>query len=61
MKVKLLTSRAGIDFSQNFGEVVEVSDPEGKRMIEAGQAEPAVTSKKETATKKAPAQTAVKA
>ena len=40
MKVKLLTSRAGVDFSQNVGDVVEVSGEEGKRMIENGQAVP---------------------
>ena len=40
MKIKLLTSRAGADFSQNVGDVVDVSDGEGKRMIDAGQAIP---------------------
>ena len=40
MKVKLLTSRAGVDFSQNAGDVIDVSEAEGKRMIEAGQAAP---------------------
>lgn len=39
MKVKLLVSRGGIDFSQSPGDVVEVSAAEGKRMIAAGQAE----------------------
>ena len=38
MKVKLLCSRSGIDFSQNAGEEIEVSDDEGLRMVEAGQA-----------------------
>lgn len=40
MKVKLLTSRAGVNFSQNAGDVIDVSDDEAKRMIEAGQASP---------------------
>ncbi len=37
-EVKLLTARAGVGFSQNVGDVVEVSAAEAKRMIEAGQA-----------------------
>ena len=52
MQVKLLTSRAGADFSQAVGEVVTVNDAEAVRMIEAGQAEPVSAPKKETATKK---------
>lgn len=40
MKVELLVARAGLDFSQSAGDVVEVSDDEAKRMIEAGQAKP---------------------
>jgi F0F1-type ATP synthase membrane subunit b/b' len=39
MKVRLLVARAGADFSQNRGDVIEVSAAEGERMIEAGQAE----------------------
>lgn len=35
--VKLLVSRAGVGFSQNRGDVVEVSDGEALRMVEAGQ------------------------
>jgi hypothetical protein len=38
MKVKLLTSRAGVGESQNAGDEIEVSAAEGGRMIEAGQA-----------------------
>ena len=38
MKIKLLTSRSGVTFSQNAGDVVTVEDDEAKRMIEAGQA-----------------------
>ena len=42
--VKLLVARAGVTpeglpFSQSVGRVVEVSDAEAKRMIDAGQAE----------------------
>lgn len=40
MKVKLLTSRAGIDFAQDAGDVIEVSNDEAKRLLESGQAEP---------------------
>ena len=40
MQVKLLVSRVGANFSQARGEVVEVSDAEAVRLIEAGQAEP---------------------
>ncbi len=39
MKVKLLVSRAGNDFVQNRGDIVDVPAEEGKLMIEAGQAE----------------------
>ena len=40
MKVELLVSRATATEAQNRGDVVEVSDAEAKRMIEAGQARP---------------------
>lgn len=40
MKIRLLTSRAGVGFAQSRGEEVDVSDAEAIRMIEAGQAEP---------------------
>ena len=40
MRVKLLVSRAGVGFTQNRGEEIEVSDAEGVRLIESGQAEP---------------------
>jgi len=39
MQVKLLVSRAAASGSQNRGDIVEVSDAEGVRMIKAGQAE----------------------
>lgn len=38
MKVELLTSRATATGAENRGDVVEVSDAEAVRMIEAGQA-----------------------
>jgi hypothetical protein len=38
MKVKLLISRAGADFVENVGDEIVVSNEEGLRMIEAGQA-----------------------
>jgi len=44
---------AGIDFSHNVGDVIEVNDKEAvKRYIERGIAEPVATPKKETAEKK---------
>lgn len=39
-KVKLLVSRAGTNFVNEVGEVIEVAADEAKRMIAAGQAEP---------------------
>tara|TARA_R110000782_G_scaffold140532_1_gene233115 strand:+ start:366 stop:569 length:204 start_codon:yes stop_codon:yes gene_type:complete len=45
MLIKLLVSRAGVNFSQSAGEIVEVEAAEALRMIDAGQAE---HSKKET-------------
>lgn len=39
MKVKLLISRAGVSFSQNRGDEIEVNAEEAQRMIDAGQAE----------------------
>lgn len=39
VKVKLLVSRAGLTFSQNAGDVVEVDADEAQRMVAAGQAE----------------------
>ena len=57
MKLKLLQSMAGINFSHNAGDIIEVGDAEAaKRYIERGIAEPvAEAPKKETATKKTPA------
>lgn len=64
MKVRLFVSRAGAGIAQSPGDIVEVGDDEGARMIAAGQGEevefleqgPA----KETATRKAKPQKAVK-
>jgi hypothetical protein len=55
MKVKLLISRAGPDFSQTAGEVIEVDQAEALRMIAAGQAD-ALPEQVETATAKKPVQ-----
>ena len=52
MRVKLLVSRSGANGAQNRGDVIEVSDDEGPRMIEAGQAEPIRSVAKETAVSK---------
>lgn len=40
MQVKLLIARATATGSENRGDIVEVSDAEAVRMIEADQAEP---------------------
>ena len=50
MKVKLLISRAGVGFSQNVGDEIEVSEAEGLCLIKAGQAD--AVEVRETATKK---------
>jgi hypothetical protein len=57
MKVRLLISRAGKDFSQSAGDVVEIEQAEALRMIDAGQCvkigEPErATSKKKTEKRK---------
>lgn len=58
MKVRLTVSRAGGRVSHSAGEVIEVGEKEGSRLIDAGQAEP--VSFKETATKKSRPQKAIK-
>jgi hypothetical protein len=58
MKVKLLVSRAGVDFSQNAGEIIDVDEAEAGRMHAAGQCEFIV--KTERATSKKNIQKAVK-
>ena len=57
MKVRLLISRAGKDFSQSAGDVIEIEQAEALRMIDAGQCvkigEPEkATSKKKTEKRK---------
>ena len=39
MKVRLLTSRAGVNWFEDEGDVVEMSNSEALTMIRAGQAE----------------------
>ena len=52
MKIKLLTNRVGANFSQSYGEIIDVADDEAWRMIEDGQAIPIVEEKKEKAIRK---------
>lgn len=40
MRVRLLTARVGNNRVQNVGDVVDVPNDEGQRMIERGQAAP---------------------
>lgn len=58
-QVKLLTSMAGVDFSHNAGDVIEVSEDQAKRYVEAGIAEALVSEqpKVERAVKKARVET----
>lgn len=60
MKVKLLVSRASVEFAQNAGDVIEVDDALGKRMIDANQAVPVREEKREQATKRGKREKAVK-
>ena len=60
MKIKMLVSRAGPLVSQNRGDVVEVTDAEAIRMIEAGQAEAVRSVAPEKAVKRAKAEKATK-
>lgn len=46
MKVRLLTSMAGIDFSHNQGDEIDCNEAEAKRFIEAGIAEPVTAAPK---------------
>ena len=52
MRITLLCSRAGVGFAQNAGDVIDVSDAEAGRMIEAGQALPVRDELRETAARK---------
>lgn len=45
MKIELLISRAGKNFAQNVGDVIEVDADEGKRLISKGMAKAASTRK----------------
>lgn len=58
MKVKLLISRAGVNFSQSCGDEITVDNAEGLRMIQANQA--VLIEEVETAIKKAPTEKATK-
>lgn len=58
MKIKLLCSRSGVNFSQNAGDQIEVDEKEGLAMIAAGQAE--LIEKVERATAKPATQKATK-
>lgn len=61
MKIELLTARASAGGAQNRGDVIEVSEAEAARLIEAGQAIPVRSSgKPETATPKRKAEKASK-
>lgn len=60
MRIKLLVSRCGPAVSQSVGDEIDVPDTEGRRMIDAGQAVPVRSGKKETATRKATTEKAVK-
>ena len=58
MKVKLLVSRAGVGFTQNCGDVIDVDEDEANRLIDSNQAEPA--SARKGAGRKAVVEAAVK-
>lgn len=60
MKVRLLVSRAGVGFSQNAGDEIDVDTAEAARMIEAGQAVPIRDQNVERATQKVAVEKAVK-
>ena len=60
MKIMLLTSRSGPNGTQNRGEEIDVSDAEGIRMIESGQAAPVRGQKVERAVPKTPTEKAKK-
>ena len=51
MKIRLLVSRSGAEGAFSAGDEIEVSGAEGKRMIEAGQAEPVRAAARETASR----------
>ena len=53
MKIKLLVSMAGADFTYQFGEEITLDDATAQRLIETGQAEKAATVKKKRGVKNA--------
>lgn len=59
MRIKLLTSMAGADFSYDRGAILDVTDQQGKRYIAAGIAEAVAESRVEKAVKKTTARKAV--
>jgi len=59
-QVKLLTSMAGINFSHNRGDIIDVNEAEAARFIAAGIAEPLEAPKIEKAVKKTATRKAVK-
>lgn len=60
MKIQLLVARASATGAQDRGEVIDVSDAEGSRMIAAGQAVPVRAAKPEKAVKRSKSEKAVK-
>lgn len=60
MKIELLTPRTGPSGAQNRGDVIEVSDAEAARMIEAGQATPVRAAEPERAVPKRKTEKAAK-
>jgi hypothetical protein len=54
MKIKLLIGRAGIDFSNNPGDIIDVPDSEAAALIQAKQAEAVSKAPKKRAAKAAP-------
>ncbi len=52
MKIKMLTSMAGVDYTWHVGDVVEVDDKTGKRFIEHNVAEPVSVAKPKRARNK---------
>lgn len=60
MKIRLLTSMAGVDFSHNAGDIIEIDDAKYvQRLVESGIGEivdaptPVETAAKKTTTRKA--------
>lgn len=59
-KVRLLTSMAGMDFSHDQGDIIDVTDLEAMRYVAAGIAESVVSAPIERAVKKAAVEKAMK-